>query len=292
MSIKLVFELIRDDGGTQPRAQPDDNVISEYAEAMAEGAVFPPVTVFYDGSSYWLADGFHRAHAAMMIGREDIEADVRQGSQRDAILYSVGANSSHGLRRTNDDKRRSVLRLLEDEEWGKWSDGSIAEKCSVSQPFVSKMRRERTQNGFESSSTKTGKDGRTTNTGNVGRKPKSTSRKGPDDRPGTADSEAHDRSEAREEESSEARAKRREESIRKYASKLGRDIWPAVMDPAKECYPELNTTDGLALFSISFMDSLLNSLGEGIERDSVITLIFKYYKNVQYEILRGEDRAA
>jgi hypothetical protein len=42
---------IRTDGGTQPRLQLDMAVISDYAEAMASGATFPPITVFYDGSA-------------------------------------------------------------------------------------------------------------------------------------------------------------------------------------------------------------------------------------------------
>jgi hypothetical protein len=96
--------------------------------------------VFYDGSDYWLADGFHRVEAAKSLGLVEIAADIRQGTRRDAVLYSVGANTSHGLRRTNEDKRRTVMMLLNDEEWRGWSDNRIAQLCGVSQPFVSSMR--------------------------------------------------------------------------------------------------------------------------------------------------------
>ena len=34
---------------------------------MEEGAIFPPVTVFFDGEHFWLADGFHRVQAAETI---------------------------------------------------------------------------------------------------------------------------------------------------------------------------------------------------------------------------------
>ena len=40
------------------------------------------------------------------------------------------------------DKRRSVLTLLEDEEWGKWSNREIAKKCGVSPDLVDRLRRE------------------------------------------------------------------------------------------------------------------------------------------------------
>ena len=61
----LPLSFIRCDGGTQPREAINDAVVSEYAERIAEGDSFPPVTVYYDGSDYWLADGFHRVAASM-----------------------------------------------------------------------------------------------------------------------------------------------------------------------------------------------------------------------------------
>jgi hypothetical protein len=44
------------------------------------------------------------------------------------VLHSAGANAMHGLRRTNADKRRTVMLLLQDEEWAAWSDCGSASK--------------------------------------------------------------------------------------------------------------------------------------------------------------------
>jgi uncharacterized ParB-like nuclease family protein len=112
--ITLSVAAIRTDGGTQPRSTILRDVVEEYAAAMADGAKFPAITVFYDGAEYWLADGFHRLAATDTAGREKINCDVRQGTRRDAVLHSVGANAAHGMRRTNDDKRRAVRVMLED----------------------------------------------------------------------------------------------------------------------------------------------------------------------------------
>lgn len=132
---------IRIDGGTQPRCAISEEIVKEYAEAMTAGAILPPVDVFFDGASYWLADGFHRYHAAKQVGLVHVPATVHAGTRRDAVLFSVGANSSHGLRRTNDDKRKSVTALLSDEEWSQWSDHEVARRCCVSAPFVGDVRR-------------------------------------------------------------------------------------------------------------------------------------------------------
>lgn len=137
---RLKLDELRLDGGTQPRAQLDPQTIAEYAEAMREGAEFPPVDAFYDGQEYWLADGFHRHAAAARAQLADVLTKVRQGTRRDAVLFSVGVNATHGLRRSDADKRRAVETLLNDEQWQQWSDREIARRCAVSHPFVGKMR--------------------------------------------------------------------------------------------------------------------------------------------------------
>ncbi len=88
----------------------------------------------------WLADGFHRYHAAAKLKLEAIECDVRHGGLREAILYACGSNFAHGFRRTNADKEQAVTRLLMDTEWGKWSDREIARRCNVGADMVGRVR--------------------------------------------------------------------------------------------------------------------------------------------------------
>lgn len=166
--------LIRTDGGTQPRAAIDTHLVETYAEDMAHGAAFPPLVVFFDGVAHWLADGFHRFFAAKGCGLAEFPCDLRQGTQRDAILFSVGANASHGLRRTNEDKRRAVLTLLNDEKWSSWSDREIARHCAVSPQTVNNLRpRDTVQNGQYERTFVHPKTGRETTmaTANIGRRP-------------------------------------------------------------------------------------------------------------------------
>lgn len=141
----LKLGSIRLDGGTQPRAAIDRAVVEEYASSMREGDLFPPLTVFYDGKDYWLADGFHRYEAAQAAGKTEIDCDVKQGTRRDAILHSVGVNADHGFRRTNEDKRRAVETLLRDAEWVKWSDREIGRQCRVSDWLVRSLRGTRSE---------------------------------------------------------------------------------------------------------------------------------------------------
>lgn len=166
---RLPLLSIRLDGGTQSREQIDFNLVADYADKMKEGKEFPAIDVWYDGESYWVSDGFHRIHAAKQAGLTDIKSTVHQGSLRDAILHSVGVNDTHGLRRTNADKHRAVNRLLDDSEWGAWSNSEIARRCVVSEFFVRSLRSKRSDgNQIRTYTTKHGTTA-TMHTGNIGK---------------------------------------------------------------------------------------------------------------------------
>lgn len=145
MNKAIPLDLVRHDPDLQMRtAGIDVGVVADYAEAMTGGAEFPPIVVFFDGEGYWPGDGFHRLEAAKRAERDTILADVREGGKREAVLFAVGANANHGLRRTAADKRRSVLAMLRDPEWSKWSDREIGKRCAVDHKTVAKVRAELT----------------------------------------------------------------------------------------------------------------------------------------------------
>ena len=141
-AVELPVAQLTFDSDVQCRESIQMGVVAEYKESLAAGVVFPPLVVFFDGKTNWVADGFHRGHAYRDTGVVTCPCDVRQGSKRDAILYACGANASHGLKRTNADKRRAVLTLLRDAEWRKESSRWIAEKCGVSHFTVQAAKNE------------------------------------------------------------------------------------------------------------------------------------------------------
>jgi uncharacterized ParB-like nuclease family protein len=131
---------IRREVSLQMRARIDPKTVKEYREALQNGAKFPPVVTIFSGVYYYLVDGWHRFEAYSAEGIVDIQADVYEGSYRSAQLYALSANATHGLRRTNKDKKRAVTLMLEDDEWAQWSDQNIAAHCGVSPTTVGKYR--------------------------------------------------------------------------------------------------------------------------------------------------------
>lgn len=134
----LKLAEVRLDGGTQCRAALSQDYIADLAEAWQGGAKIPAAVVFHDGSNHWLADGFHRYHAAQKCGFLDVEVEVRSGTRTDAVRYALGANAAHGQPRTNADKRRAVEIALK--EFPKLSSREIAKVCAVSHDFVNRTR--------------------------------------------------------------------------------------------------------------------------------------------------------
>jgi uncharacterized ParB-like nuclease family protein len=142
----LKLDQLTIDGGTQPRERICEATVAEYAEAIRDGAEFPAVVVYHDGTTYWLVDGFHRVHAHRRAGRKQVDAAVHQGTLRDAILYSLAANVTHGLRRSNADKHKAVKTMLtnelvaNDDTGNPWSTSQIAQRCGVGRDLVARLR--------------------------------------------------------------------------------------------------------------------------------------------------------
>lgn len=166
---------IRIDGGTQSRAALNEQAVQEYADALVAGDKLPAVSVCFDGSANWLVDGFHRYHAHRRAGLDEIEAEVCTGTKREAILLGATSNISHGLRRTNDDKRTAALTLLKDPEWSQWSDNQIAKMIGVSHTFVGTVRGSLATDASGQSKERVTATGAKMNTENIGKKNKKQS---------------------------------------------------------------------------------------------------------------------
>lgn len=136
------LNTIRIDCNTQSRESISPDVVDQYAEDMQGGNILPSVIVFYDGTFYYLVDGHHRFHAAMKIGAPSLECTVIDGTLREAVLFSMTVNSKHGLPRSSADKRYCILRMLDDIEYGEYSDNHIAKLCHVGNALVAKIRAE------------------------------------------------------------------------------------------------------------------------------------------------------
>jgi hypothetical protein len=168
---ELKVSDIRIDGGTQVREKLNQDRVNSYAEQMNDGAVFPPITVFFDGSSYWLASGFHRMFAEKQRGTEVIKATVMNGTVHEAEYFACGDNN-HGLNMTAEDYRRSIIKMLNNPKAKDYSNVQIANHVGVSAMTVGRVKKEQNIKPAEKV-TYTDKHGNeaTMDTSKIGKKP-------------------------------------------------------------------------------------------------------------------------
>jgi hypothetical protein len=137
---KVRLDLIRLDGGTQFRDQINQDVVKDYAEKMGDGAEFPAICCTFDGTTYWLYDGFHRYFAQHNLGYTEIQVHYLPGTLEDAQDLALSANSKNGLHRNNATKRKVVETALSMERHKNKSNREIAKLCEVSHSFVAAIR--------------------------------------------------------------------------------------------------------------------------------------------------------
>lgn len=142
----LALDNIEATAATQTRTKIHEDTVKQYAADMENGDIFPPMVVFAENGSerFVLADGFHRHRAYINAGQEEAPCEVREGRLRDALIFALGANTQHGMRRTNADKRLCVQMALKDPVIAELSLREIADICRVSKSTVANIRTDMT----------------------------------------------------------------------------------------------------------------------------------------------------
>lgn len=140
---QIPLKLISRDTALQIRCANDQDQIDNLVSAIEEGVKLPPVDLFLSISPngypiYNIGDGWHRILAHQTMDKETILANVHRGDRKDALKFALGANSTHGLRRTNKDKRRAVE--IATGEFPQLSDRQLAEICKVDHKTVARYR--------------------------------------------------------------------------------------------------------------------------------------------------------
>lgn len=108
----MLLERLTLDPAVQPRWRLDERRVEDFAVAMADGIEFPPLVAFWDDTTLWLSDGFHRYEGADQAELALFQVDVRLGTRRDAIRYAIEANSKHGQPLTRVERQQAIKTLL------------------------------------------------------------------------------------------------------------------------------------------------------------------------------------
>jgi len=132
------LRLIQLDKRFQARAQHSFDAVADYAEEWSAGGAdaLPPVrlVVIDNAPAAVVVDGWHRVMAAERAGFTSIRAEVLLGDTALAFREAAAANTKHGVRRTNADKRMSVGLMLQAKPTATAIE--VAAHCGVTRQFV------------------------------------------------------------------------------------------------------------------------------------------------------------
>ncbi|MBF9131539.1 ParB N-terminal domain-containing protein [Plantactinospora sp. S1510] len=117
----------------------------------------PPIVVHRD--SMRVIDGMHRLRAAKLRGDDMIEVSFFDGTEQEAFVLAVTANTTHGLPLTLGDRTLATERILASQPT--WSDRAIAMTVGLGARTVGNIRRRmQDEAAVERVSARTGRDGR------------------------------------------------------------------------------------------------------------------------------------
>ena len=123
--------------GTNP------DVIKDYVRDMENGDIFPPLVVYNIGDRIVLVDGFHRYKAYVLHKSTEVQCEVLEGTELEALNYArFTANRKNGQRLARADVRAIIIDLVMDTKYENISDRGIAELANVHHVTVASVRKE------------------------------------------------------------------------------------------------------------------------------------------------------
>jgi hypothetical protein len=138
MILKIKIDRLTLHPDLQMREVMDQALIYSYVQLMKEGAIFDPMSATFDGNTYWLDGGHHRYQAYKLLGVREVAVDYTEGDFDAAFKKALCSNHKNGKQRSNDDKRKAVLKCFL--RYPDMNNYEVAKAVEVSQPFVAGVR--------------------------------------------------------------------------------------------------------------------------------------------------------
>ena len=146
---KLVF-IAEVDWKNSPKVRDQiiPEVVDDYAERYKKREKMPlPRIAQLDSDGKWLVciDGMHRMHALKQNGQKAVECEVTKMEPDDVVKEALACNRTHGLRRSNADKRVCIATALS--MWPDKSNLAVSQLTGVDDKTVNVVRKDLEKQG-------------------------------------------------------------------------------------------------------------------------------------------------
>jgi hypothetical protein len=114
--MKIAVNMLEHSPRVKVRSGFDKATVARYREAYENGELVEAIVVFRESGTerYVISDGGHRTEGAQQAGVAEIDAEIRDGDETDALKYALGCNAKHGLLRRDSDVQACIKSLMLD----------------------------------------------------------------------------------------------------------------------------------------------------------------------------------
>lgn len=127
----LPLSTIEVDPAVNVREKLDEETIEWYTQILDD---LPPPVAFRLNGRLLLADGFHRWAAATRLGRQEMQVEVRAGTEDEAWEYAALANWKHPKNLSQRDRETVVGRMANLHP--EWTQAQLARELKVAETSV------------------------------------------------------------------------------------------------------------------------------------------------------------
>lgn len=118
----------------------NEQIVAAYIQEIEPTRIFSTLKVCFDGTDYWLFDGYHRLEAMKRLGFNTCTVQIFKGSRRDAFRRYIKDKLKCEHRESQNVFKHCLRILSEDEEWSNLDASKLATLFDRKQVFFNNLQ--------------------------------------------------------------------------------------------------------------------------------------------------------
>ncbi len=118
----------------------NENIVAAYIQEIEPTRICSKMKACFDGTDYWLFDGYHRLEAMKRLGFNTCTVQIFKGSRRDAFRRYIKDKLRCEQRDSKNVFTHCLRILLEDDEWSNLDASKLAILFGRKQVFFSTVQ--------------------------------------------------------------------------------------------------------------------------------------------------------
>jgi hypothetical protein len=118
----------------------NEQIVTTYIQKIEPTRICSTMKVCFDGTNYWLFDGYHRLEAMKRLGFNTCTVQIFKGSRRDAFRRYIKDKLRCEKRDSKNIFTHCLRILTEDDEWSNLDPSKLANLFNRKQVFFNNLQ--------------------------------------------------------------------------------------------------------------------------------------------------------